>query len=98
MSTQSLCPSLRANGGFYSNFGRAVKFIFLQNGKVEERLFQCPCLWVTYRGHAVSLPNMAGRGILSTARARTTLDGAARQAYLSLSTSPSSSASLSFSS
>lgn len=33
----------------------------------------------THRGHAVSLPNMAGRGILSTARARTTLDGAARE-------------------
>lgn len=30
------------------------------------------------RGHAVSLPNMAGRGILSTARARTTLAGAGR--------------------
>lgn len=29
-------------------------------------------------GHAVSLPNMAGRGILSTARARTTLAGAGR--------------------
>lgn len=33
----------------------------------------------THCGHAVSLPNMAGRGILSTARARTTLDGAARE-------------------
>ena len=31
------------------------------------------------RGHAVSLPNMAGRGILSTSRARTTLAGAGRE-------------------
>lgn len=74
--------------GVFSDFGCSWDSFFPKR-KVKEKIKPLN-VYVNARDTyciAISLPNMASRGILSTARARTILDGATRQAYFLSSSS-----------